>query len=145
MLIQARFRSCVLVATMADPVELAMIPPESAVPAPVIVSPPKLPVLMSTIPFTGSAPPSLLPEETLWKSKALEPMVVPLTLSAVALGELMVLLLSCTVTVPPPLALNPVPVAVTMSRPLPVLLKATVPEFPVRPMPAPTPGGYRPA
>ena len=42
MLIQARFRSCVLVATMADPVELAMIPPESAVPAPVIVSPPQI-------------------------------------------------------------------------------------------------------
>ena len=77
-------------------------------------SPPLDPVLLSTMPLR-SAPLA----EMLWNVTSAAPMVVLAMLSAVPVPELMVLPAPCTVTVPPPVALKPVPEVVVMSRPLP--------------------------
>src|SRR6266446_1079415 len=100
---------------MMPPEEL---PPTEVLPSPATVRPPLAPVLLSTMPLAGSAPPSLLPAEMLLKFKPLAPMVVLATLRAVALVELMVLLLPVTLTaVAPPVALKPVPLLVVRFRP----------------------------
>ena len=94
---------------MPWPVVFWIVPPELllALPAsPVIVSPPLDPVLLSTMPLTAPL------AEMLWKVTSDAPMVVLAMLSAVPVPELMVLPAPCTVTVPPPVALKPVPVVV---------------------------------
>lgn len=53
-----------------------------------------------------------------WKLSPFEPMVVLATFKAVPVVVVsMVLLLPGTLTVPPPVALKPVPLVVSMSRP----------------------------
>ena len=61
----------------------------------------------------------VVPDEMLWNVRSAAPIVVLATLSAVPVVEVMVLPEPCTVTVPPPVALKPVPLVVVMSRPLP--------------------------
>ena len=80
-------------------------------PVPVTTSPPlpaAVPVLLSTIPFAGSAAAVLLPEDTLWNVMLPEPIVVFATFRPGALTESIVLPVPATVTVPPPVALKPV-------------------------------------
>ena len=91
---------------MPSPVVFWIVPPEPllVLPAsPVIVSPPLAPVLLSTMPFDGAVGRDAL------EGHIAAPMVVLATLSAVPVPELMVLPVPCTVTVPPPVALKPMP------------------------------------
>src|SRR5260370_36857636 len=86
------------------------------------VGPPLALVVLKTMPLTGSGAAVLLPEEMLWKLRPLAPIVVFVTLSAVALTELIELPLPCTLIVPPPVALKPTPVVVLITSPPPVKL-----------------------
>ena len=87
------------------------MPPELALPVPVTVSPPLDPVVLSTMPLAAPL------AEMLWNVRSLAPIVVLATLSAVPVVETMLLFEPVTVTVPPFVALKPIAVVVSMSRP----------------------------
>src|SRR5262245_11839252 len=102
-----------------------MVPPVFAEPVPVTVRPPlvgPVPVPLSTMPLAGSGATVLFPDEMLWKVRPVDAMLVLVTLRAVADVESIVLGLVpvVTVTVPPPVALKPAPLVVSMSRPPPL-------------------------
>ena len=91
-----------------------MVPPEkSFVPLPEIVNPPKVPVVLRTMPLTAPL------EDILKKFNPLAPIVVLVTLNAVPDVDDMVLLLPVTVIteVVAPVALNPVADPEVMARP----------------------------
>src|SRR5262245_23463572 len=94
-------------------------PPTDVLPPPVTVSPPLAPVLFRTMPLAAPL------DEMLLNVSPLAPMVVFATFRAVPVCELIVLFDPVTLTVPPPVALNPVPLVVVIAR-LP-LLKVIVP------------------
>lgn len=116
-----KLTSRVLVSMTPAPEEFWIVPPEPAVPFPRILSPPKLgvvPVLFSTMPLVAPL------DEMLRNSRLFVPMLVLTTFSAVPVVVLMVFgfVPVVTVTVPPPVAVNPVPLVVSMSNPPPVKL-----------------------
>ena len=107
------------------PVLFAIVPPEPAVPEPVIVRPPLVPVVSRMIPVLD--PPL---EEMLRKFKPLAPMIELTTFNAVPVVVEITLLAPLTlIAVAPPVALNPVPLVVLMARP-PLLKLSEVPVFP---------------
>ena len=98
---------------------------------PVTVNPPE-PVVFNEIPLDVPL------DEMLWKVSPLPPMVVAFTFSAVAAELLIELPVPCTVTVPPPVALKPVPLVVVMaSPPLVKLMVAPVLEVRLTPVELP--------
>src|SRR3954465_6916924 len=101
-----------------------LLPPTDVLAPPVTVRPPLTPVLLSTMPLTGSAPALLLPEEMSWKVRPLAPIVVLATFRAVPLVALRVLFDPVPLPVPPPVARKPVPELVSTVRLPP--LKLTV-------------------
>src|SRR6185503_13920739 len=107
------------------PLLFAIVPPEPAVPEPVTVRPPLMPVLLRIMPVLD--PPL---EEMLRKLKPLTPMIELTTLSAVPVVVEIVLPAPLTlIAVAPPVALNPVPLVVLMARPPPLKL-IEAPVFP---------------
>ena len=94
---------------MAPPVQVPAL--EHAPPLPVMTRPPLAPVLFSTTPLTA---PLLLAD---WKVTLLAEIVVLAMLIAAPVVLVTELPLPCTLTVPPPAALKPVPVVVAIARP----------------------------
>src|SRR3954469_363943 len=105
------------------PVVLRIWPPEhplvSAVvqvpPLPVTTRLPLAPVLLRTMPLAG--PDAAVPLEMLWKVRALAPIVVLATFSAVPVVDEIVLPVPETTTVPPPVALKPAPDVLVIPSP----------------------------
>ena len=104
----------------ASPVVLWIVPPvqASAVvahapPAPVTVSPPAVPVVLSTMPFAAPL------AATRWKVTPAAAMFVLATFSAVPVPVSTVLPEPLTWRVPPPVAIRPAPDVVSRSRPPP--------------------------
>src|SRR5215469_11864218 len=110
------------------PAEFWIVPPDPAKPVPVTVRPPEVPVLDRLIP--GLAP----LDETAWKFSPPVPIVVPDTLTAVAVVVVAVLPDPVAVTVPPPVAENAVfPPVLRVSVPPKLIVAPVLPlsEIPV--------------
>src|SRR4051794_14076530 len=118
-------RSFVLARSIPRPVVCWIVPPEEsppwvALPPPPTVRPAVFPVLKSLIPFVGSVAAVLLPAEMSWKLRV-EPIVVLVTSRPTPLVALIEFGLPEMLSVPPPVALTPLPNE-SMLRPPPVKL-----------------------
>src|SRR5216683_4836973 len=109
-----------VVVLASAPVLFWMVPPEPALPLPVTCRPPLAPVVSKMTPVALLF--DALPDEMLWKVMWLAPMLVLTMLRPVPEVLLIVFGLApvVTLTVPPPVALKPVPAPVSMSRPPPL-------------------------
>jgi len=96
---------------MPSPLEFWIVPPDPAAPVPVTLMPPRVPVLFRMMPLDAPF------DEMLWKRRPDEPIEVLTTLSAVPVVEVIVLPVPAVVTVPPPVALKPVPLVVVIASP----------------------------